>query len=175
MLHNNKTRLCLLEHYREYPLLEIQDIFKFIFQSACGCEHLVSDYDRVINYIRQEYAAMIPCEPKVDVLDGNYSRVHLSCINERFTAEDLGELFFKSARTEPDSKAKIEEKLSVARALVESGELDFSLCEFDRQSAEWKSLGFPAIHHSDKFKEEYCPAYRVIHNDLLGEIIWKIK
>ena len=171
----NKTRALLLEHKAKYPKAEIQDVFKFIFQSACGCEHLVSDRERAINYIRAEYAAMTPCEPKIDALDGDYSRVYLSCINEKFTAEDLGALFLRSAKIEPDGKAKIEEKLSVVRELVLSGELDFPLCEFDRLVAEWKSLGFPAIHHSDRFREEYHPAYRVIHNDLLGEIEWKTK
>ena len=164
------TREAILSHCGEYPELEIQDIFKFIFQSACGCEHMVSDYNRALEYIRYEYADMINREPKIDALDGDYSRVHLSCIGENLSTKELTDMFLRSARGEPDSKAKIEEKLSVVRKLVADGELKFSLSEFDALADEWRRLGFPAVHHSQSFREKYRPAYRVIHNDFLGEI-----
>ena len=164
------TRTLLLEHYKKYPALEIQDVFKFIFQSACGCETLVSDYGRVLEYIRYEYADMIPREPYIDPLDGNYSRVHLGCIGVYFTLEELADMFIRSARHEPDGKESIEKKLSLARELIESGEIKLDLREFDTQAEKWRSLGFPAIHHSDAFRKAYHPAYRVIHNDFLGEI-----
>ena len=168
------TDRLLLEHYNKYPKLEVQDILKFIFQSACGCEHMVSDYQRALEYIRYEYADMLPQEPQIDALDGDYSRVHLACIGIYFTSEQLADMFIRSARPEPDAKAKIEEKLSVARGLIESGQIKLDLNEFDAATEEWKNLGFPAIHHSDKFKAAYHPAYRVIHNDLLGDTKWKI-
>ena len=164
------TRRLLLEHYNKYPKLEAQDVLKFIFQSACGCEHLVTDRARAIEYIRSEYQNAPAGEPKIDALDGNYSRVYLSCINDEFTAEDLVDIFLRSARCEPDSTEKIEEKLSVARELIESGEIKLDLGEFDALAEKWRGLGFPAIHHSNAFRETYRPAYRVIHNDLLGEI-----
>lgn len=164
------TREAILSHCAEYPELEIQDIFKFIFQSACGCEHMVSDHKRVLQYICYEYADMINREPRIDSLDGDYSRVHLSCIGENLSSEKLTDMFVRSARHEPDGKEKIREKLSVARELIASGELKLSLDKFDSEAEEWRRLGFPAIHHSDKFKAAYNPAYRVIHNDLLGEI-----
>ena len=164
------TREAILSHCKEYSELEIQDVFKFIFQSACGCEHMASDYKRALEYVRYEYADMIIREPKIDALDGDYSRVHLSCIGEKLSAKELTHMFLRSARCEPDGKAKIEEMLAVVRALIASRELKFSLSEFDAAAREWRELGFPAIHHSQKFREKYRPAYRVIHNDFLGEI-----
>ena len=168
------TREAILLHCEQYPELEIQDIFKFIFQSACGCEHMVSDHKRALQYIRCEYADMINREPKIDALDGDYSRVHLSCIGEDLSAKELTDMFVRSARHEPDGRVKIQEKLSVARGLIKSGQIKLDLNEFDAATEEWKNLGFPAIHHSDKFKAAYHPAYRVIHNDLLGDTKWKI-
>ena len=50
-----KTRLMLLEHYHKYPKLQIQDIFKFIYQSSFGCEHLVTDLVGATEYIKKEY------------------------------------------------------------------------------------------------------------------------
>ena len=38
----NTTRERLIAHCRAYPALQIQDLFKYLFQSALGCEHAVS-------------------------------------------------------------------------------------------------------------------------------------
>ena len=44
----------LLIHYRKYPRLEIEDIFKFIYQGALGCEHMVTSLDTAIERIKDE-------------------------------------------------------------------------------------------------------------------------
>ena len=165
------TRAALLSHVESYPSLEIQDIFKFIFQSALGCEHMVSDRERVLSYIRYELSAMPKGEPKIEPLDGDYSRVHLSCVGEGITDEQLADIFLMSSRREPNGKENIEKKLLVAREMIESGEMRFSVSDFDAAVNEWRTLGYPAIHHSVAFREAYHPAYRVIHNSLLGGIL----
>ena len=85
------TKELLLNHYTAYPKLEVADIFKFIFQSTFGCEHLVSSEERALNYIKAELERIKDDEsaPRIDALDGDYSRVHLSCINDTLSAEAL--------------------------------------------------------------------------------------
>ena len=36
---SEKTRALLTKHYQTYPKLQTEDIFKYLFQSAFGCEH----------------------------------------------------------------------------------------------------------------------------------------
>ena len=36
--------------------------------------------------------------------------------------------------------------------------------EFEEKRCEWAKKGYPALHHSDEFRNEYHPAYRVISN-----------
>lgn len=50
----NTTRERLIEHYRSYPDMQAEDIFKFIFHSAFGCEHLVSNESAALEYIKRE-------------------------------------------------------------------------------------------------------------------------
>jgi hypothetical protein len=169
----NTTRELLINHYNAYPKLEVADIFKFIFQSAFGCEHLVSSEERALNYIIAELERIRDesSEPRVDALDGDYSRVHLSCIRDTLSAETLAKYFCLSAKTEPDGKARLLEKIAVARELVADGTIPLSLSEFDELHAVWEAAGYPAIHHSDSFREAYRPAYRVIANEYLKYII----
>ncbi len=164
------TRELLAEHYKAYPELEIVDIFKFIFQGVCGCEHFVTDKARAEEYIRRELEKAPAGEPKIEPLDGDYSRVHLSCIGERLSCEALARAFCASARAELNTEQKIRERLDIARAMIAEGALPFSSREFDASVSAWAQSGYCAVHHSDTFREKYKPAYRVIHNEFLCDI-----
>ena len=99
MKQSEKTRNLLIKHYQKYPRLQTQDILKFLYQSAFGCEHLVSSLEMAINGIRKEYGNLTHGVAEcIDELDGEYSRVHLSCLNGGLDAETLGKLFTASAK-----------------------------------------------------------------------------
>ena len=155
---NKNTRDLLSGHFREYPLLQAEDIFKYLFQSAFGCEHLVSDPSAVLNYIKKE-REMLVSSPTLDELDGEYTRVHISCL----APETLARLFCLSAKKE-DGLASLEAKLEVAKALVANGDLPLDGEDFSRKLEAWRQAGYPALHHSNAFREAYRPAYRVIAN-----------
>ena len=172
MQSTTNTRELLIEHYNTYPRLEVSDIFKFIFQSAFGCEHLVSSEERALNYIKEELKRVSVDEsPRVDKLDGNYSRVYLSCLNDEVTPEVMAKYFCLSAKIEPDGKEKLLEKIAVARELILDGTIALSLSDFDELHERWREAGYPAIHHSEAFREAYHPAYRVIANEYLKHLI----
>ena len=160
-----QTRKRLIQHYQSYPKLEAEDIFKYLFQSAFGCEHFVLSEDTAREYILREYATLPKSEqPKTEPLDGDYSRVHLSHLNAGLPPEALARLFCLSARKEEEGRALLEEKLEVAKELVEGGFLPLDGAEFSQKLAAWRALGYPALHHSNAFREVYRPAYRVIAN-----------
>lgn len=46
MTATEKTRQLLLEQSQRYPELLPRDLFKFIYQSAFGCEHLAASEER---------------------------------------------------------------------------------------------------------------------------------
>ena len=162
---NQKTQECLIEHFQTYPKLQAEDVFKFLFQSAFGCEHLLSSEAAVLSYIQREYATLSNAEPpKTEPLDGDYSRVYLSCLNDGLKPETLAKLFCLSAKKEEDGRSLLEEKIEVARELIKSGTLPLDVDDFNQKLATWKDLGYPAVHHSNAFREAYHPAYRVIAN-----------
>ena len=165
MNQTEKTYNLLLKHYQSYPQLQMQDIFKFIHQSAFGCEHMVSSLESATDYIQKEYeTADLSDTPLVVPLDGAYSRVYLTYLDNGLSAQTLGKLFYLSAKAETNGKADAENKLSVAAELVRQGKLPFSAKAFEDAAKKWKADGYPAVHHSDIFRNTYKPAYRVIAN-----------
>jgi uridine kinase len=164
MMSDNNTKALLSEHFRAFPRLEIQDVFKFLYQSSFGCEHLVSSLDAATEYIAREYAEMRPARDEILPLDGEYSRVPLSYMDNGLTAKTLGKLFFLSAKKEENGLSDLENKLTVASELVREGLLPFAEKDFDEAVSEWKGLGYPAVRHSQSFRDNYAPSYRVISN-----------
>ena len=170
-----RTRELLIMHYQAYPKLQIQDIFKFLYQSAFGCEHLVSSCETVTEYIQKEYDTItlnhvITAESvngtgdsvTVEPLDGGYCRVPLFCLSQGLTANTLGRLFYLSSKKEKNGLSNLLEKLRIAQALVLENILPFSPVEFEKAVHDWEHNGYPAIHHSDIFRKTYNPSYRVI-------------
>ncbi len=168
MDHSERTRELLITHYKTYPKMQIQDLFKFLFQSSFGCEHMISSLENITNYISREYETIShDCPPVAEALNGEYYRVHLSCLNDGLSVNTLGHLFFLSAKREENGKAALMEKLCIAKELIREGLLPFSLSEFEKTSTEWENAGYPAIHHSEVFREAYQPAYRVIAKEFI--------
>lgn len=163
--NNERTRECLIKHYQRYPHLQAEDIFKFIFQSSFGCEHLLSDDVSVLEYIKSEYMKSKTNDAAViEKLDGDYSRVCLSCLNKGLSFETFARLFSLSAKKEPEGKVLLEKKTEIAIELVASGVVPLDRELFENKLNLWKNSGYPAIHHSAAYREAYCPAYRVISN-----------
>lgn len=175
MSHRENTRRLLAEHCRAYPDLQIRDIFKYLFQSAFGCEHMVTaSPEALADSIRREHSAVSSPDPSADQknaapvfltpLAGSYSRVHLSWLDRGLSAETLGKLFAASAVQEEQGLAALKASLQVAKEMTADGQLPFAPEAFETACREWKAAGYPAVHHSDAFRQSYCPAYRVISN-----------
>ena len=158
-----KTRELLIMHYQTYPKLQIQDIFKYLYQSAFGCEHSVSSLDAVTDNISKEFSnGCREVLPITEQLDSDYCRVHLSCLYSGLSERTLGSLFFLSAKKEINAMPYLIEKLKVARQLVCEKKLPFEIDDFNAEVQKWEADGYRAISHSDVFRETYKPSYRVI-------------
>ncbi len=165
MKKSEQTRSMLIAQCGKYPQMRPQDIFKFLYQSSFGCEHLVSSVDGAIDYIRREYGNNIEKrEASVEPLDGGYSRIDLSYLGRGLSAETLGRLFCASARKETAGMEALTAKLEVARELAYEERFFFSAEEFEKALDKWRDQGYPPVHHSDGYRELYRPSYRVIAN-----------
>ena len=157
------TKKVLNDYVLRYPKLQIQDIFKFIYQSSFGCEHLVTSKEKAREYIFNEY---VNCdflnEDKIEYLDGNYVRLPLSYIDKGLNINTFCGIFVSSGKKEDNGLKVLQEKLQVAQAMVQAGELPFTLNDFVNAKEVWAKQGYPAIHHSEVYRKNYQPAYRVI-------------
>lgn len=167
-MSTEKTSACLLNHFKKYPLLDICDIFKFLYQSTFGCEHMVTSETEAENRICEEINTVTNnCVGLVEELDGDYCRVSLSLISEGMSIKTFAKLFCLSSKKESSSITLLEEKIECARSLITDGTLPLNIKEFDSELSKWKEGGYQSIHHSDRFKSAYLPSYRVISKEYI--------
>ncbi len=160
-----KNTECMRQHIFKYPEMQAKDLFKFIYQSAFGCEHLLSSLDNSIKAIEDEFKNVQSKNSSlVENLCGEYSRVSLDYLKQGLCAKTLGKLFMMSAKQEENGQVVLQNLLACATELVKQGKTPFSHNDFTKALALWESEGFPAVRHSDKFRTSYSPSYRVISN-----------
>ncbi len=160
---NFDIKELLLSHFNTYPQLQTEDIFKFIYQSAFGCEHLIENENTVLKYILNEYEAGKSNKSALtEKLGDKYSRVHLTWLNKGLSAQTLAKLFYLSSKTKAVGESLLLQMLDVTQKLIIDGKFPIRYDEFSEKLLSWKNKGYPALHHSEAFSSIYRPAYRVI-------------
>ncbi len=163
---------AVTEYCRGCSGLEVRDIFKFLYQSCFGCEHLVSDSKKVLKKIKEEMpGAQLDDLPEIEMLDGDFCRVHLKTLKESNAEEALARLFIQSAVKQNDGEERLMNELIKLKLSAKEGSIPFSEEEIDRAILKWRDEGFGPVHHSETFRKMHHPAYRVIRKELLEKLI----
>jgi hypothetical protein len=68
----------------------------------------------------------------------------------------------QTARTFQKSPGGLARYLSRLEQMINSGALPFEAAAVQSFFREMREKGYPAVHHSAAYKEQYAPAYRVI-------------
>ena len=166
MYHNTTTFTLLKEHFQRYPLLQPQDVLKFLHQSTFGCGHLIASPTAAAAYIHQEMAQCADSSVTLEDLDGDFCRVHLSYMKKLgISADTLAKLLTHSAQEPCGDGESLEIQLTIALSMAKNGELPFSFEALNQEVIPWRNAGFPARHHSEVFRNAYAPAYRVIKKE----------
>ena len=161
-------RQLFSEQLRLRPESELGDLLKALHQSVFGCGHLVSTDS--LPLLEEE----LSCQPhngywaQIELLGERFCRVPLAyLIQHGLSAATLDQLFRLSAQKPAGSIDTLETGLMVLTDMVREGLLPFSEQDTAQTIAQWRADGFPACHHSERVKEKYPVAYRVIHQEYL--------
>ncbi len=165
-------RTILTQHARRYPGWAVADIYKLLHQAANGSGHVLDDEDRARQWLRQEVAQLSPGleEPLIDPIspDGRFVRIHLRPFTIRRLNEDkLLQAFMLTGKMFLPAFDHLVSYSAVACQLAQEGVLPFDAGEVSRYIGDMQSSGFPAVHHSSRYTQEYHPAYRVVAQELL--------
>lgn len=162
-------------HLQRYPLMQLDDVYKLLQQSALGAGHALDDEQALRETFDAEIASMGggPGEPITDVIspDGRLARVHLrSYIEAGHPIDALFDAFLQTARDYPSAPDKLVKFCGCVADLAAAGGINFDPPEVARYFAKIAQDGYPIIRHSAAFRKAYKPAYRVVCLDYLPAV-----
>jgi hypothetical protein len=165
-------RHILIDQLSRYPLLDVQDLYKLVFQAALGSEHAVADVDAAQAWLARELKEMAdgPPEPRIDPIapDGRIVRVNLRpYLASNGDPAALLDAFVRTANEYRGTAEQLQRHWRYASALTESGVLPFALDAMQTFFEQMRARDFPAVHHSTRYEQAYHPAYRVVLRELL--------
>jgi hypothetical protein len=162
----------LQSQVERYPQMELEDLYKLVFQAAMGSEHAVQNRSAVAGYLQLELNSMGdgPDEPIIDPIspDGEIVRVHLRpYVRAGGDPSKLLEAFIDTSRRHHGSKNDLERWWGQAVQWLGEGWPLLAPQQARSFFLKMEAQGFPAVHHSPNFIEAYKPAYRVVLQGLI--------
>ena len=150
---------------RLHPAMQPQDALKMAYQAAFGAEHLGADplYARTLLQNELLACAPNPHQPLCEMLSDDTCRVNLSAWRARFLpTEWLLAMFLRSCTTRQDGDARFTAALAALDELAREGALPFGAEAWQQKKTEYLRQGTRPVHHSDVYRTEAAPAYRVV-------------
>lgn len=163
-------KTILLAHASRYPAMEPTDAVKLLYQNTFGGGHLIRDEAAAIRYLRREYATT-PRDagaPLTEDIGNGLLRVNLAALPEN-RLEELGQVFLQSAKDWQGTLEDFLPKLALLRELTAAGIFGFSTEALDSYLSDYAQAGYPMVSHSERYRQAYHPAYRVVRAELFAE------
>lgn len=165
-----ETRKFLLDCAEHFPQAQVRDYVKHLYQSEFGGEHLISDEEASLRYLKEELANLTEKQKKKPYffsLCGHFCRMNLSA-GKVISPEMMNRLFVVSSRHVPKAAwFSLEEKLKLFLELSREDPklFPFTPEEIEDYLKEYKEQGYRPVHHSEEYRKAYEPAYRVIRKE----------
>lgn len=165
----------LLTHARRYPGMTPRDAVKLLYQRSFGGGHLIRNEAACLEYLHREYAATPQTDaPLLEDIGNGMVRVSLCALDAHgYTPAQLGQDFIRSAAAVTGSTEAFEKDLVLLAELTRAGKMPFSSAELEEYLAQYTKAGYPAVSHSETYRNTYRPAYRVLQRCQLPQKIQK--
>ena len=169
-VNNVELKDALLLHANMYPRMRPADAVKLVYQNEFWGGHMIKSPEAALIRLRSEYAATEhdAMQPLMIPIGSGMARVQLKALKESGIA-GLNEAFVETANSSKGTLPEFLEKLDVRLHVTLQGVFAFQAAELEKYLSEYKKKGYPAVSHSEEYREAYLPAYRVVKESIFRE------
>ena len=171
-------RPYLTEQMERHPSMAPRDLAKLCYQAARGAEHLLADPERARAYLTRELEATEARGdlPLYEPISPEIVRVDLAAWKAREPDGDkLFEMFLATVNGGSPREDRLPAYLDEVDALLAEGGYPVELAEWTEFRRWYEEVGMPAVHHSQAYREQERPAYRIVRVEVLEEFLKSIE
>ncbi len=171
---NSEVFKLLVTHANRYPQMNVQDIYKLLYQGAMGSEHFQDTYKNFEEDLSAEWEIAKPDDtiPIWENIrpDGQIIRFYLGPykardgqINQLLTLSYWTTTLYEGSQDNLKSSWETFEKICRDKKWGK-----FSLDEVEEFGRWLRRNQFPPVHHSEIYRKTYQPAYRLLLREFLS-------
>jgi hypothetical protein len=161
------------KHLDWYPHMQVQDAYKLLYQGVMGPEHLFSNLQDFSLLLVAEFESLSSDAEQQLVepirVDQTLFRLNLRAYKSTHSSVDsLLPHLLDTLHTNHGIKADLIENWHAYVRICVQDLLDtFPISEVQSFSGWLEQADYPAIHHSEVYRREYQPAYRLISSQFI--------
>ena len=160
---------CLEVQIKKHPSVMPQDIVKMCYQAAFGAEHLLSNAKAAEEYFDAEFKSVK--ENNIDLYEyvsPDFCRVNIAAWKNCAMAKEwLFEMFRITAGQKSPANDNFSGFIKIAEETAKSGGFPFRYENWRRFIEDYEKNGIRPIHHSDNYRNNEYPAYRIISSQFI--------
>ncbi|MEA3475209.1 MAG: hypothetical protein U9R23_02000 [Candidatus Cloacimonadota bacterium] len=163
----SKLKSLINCHFQLYPKMQIEDLYKLIYQSVMGPGHLLEDEAVAFRSLKNEMEKSSGKAKNlfIDIgLDNDLVRVNLNAFQEKIgDAQKLFSAIKETAKIIKPDKSKLRKVWVQVGQIFSGGEPHFLSYSTWKEFTEFlQKNSFPHIPHSEIYRKAYLPSYRIV-------------
>jgi len=167
-------RKVLLKHYACYPKMDIQDMVKLIYQNEFAGGHLIENEKASLEFLQRELTSLEKkgyqdSTPRAAIfvdIGNSLCRLHLQSLKKvHLSLETVNKFFINTANSNSGTIDGFLAKLEIFKGCCQEGLLAFPLDEVEDYLKFYEKAGYPPVSHSEVYRANYCPAYRIVKTE----------
>lgn len=145
-----------------HPSFSSQDLFKLVYQASFGREHIMGE--KAYAYLEEEYNSVSEKDIALhEAISDDYIRVNLASWKyNKLSLQWLEKLFFLDNISQKDGNKLFYEYLEEVDESIHNQALDIDINEYDEYKSAYLTKGLHPVHHSDSYREQEEPHYRLM-------------
>lgn len=166
----------LEQHLHWYPLMEVQDIYKLLYQGLMGSEHGVASQEEYTYFLEKEYESVQsnPAQQLFEPVraDGALYRINLRPLKSRkMHLDELVPLLIETAGVVRATKLDLRNTWELFTNLFSQMHLStIDVANLENFTQHLEKMDYPVMHHSQLYSQAYMPAYRLIGAAFISDL-----
>jgi hypothetical protein len=155
-------------HLAQRPAMQSQDIYKLLYQGVRGPDHLITARDEFVVRLRAEWESVSAddSEPLLEHIRPDKSLARVNLRPYKALGGDVDTLIADCLETAQCVWGTPDDLRQTWTAFVgicrTEPAMAFPLDEVSALSRWLEKLAYPAVHHSERYRDLYRPAYRLV-------------
>jgi hypothetical protein len=160
-------------HLSWYPFMETRDIYKLIYQGVKGPEHLITSSEDFLSKLEEEFERAIPDQDErlTEPVRSDHTVYRVNLRAYKYRHGRIQRLFKSVIETARGISSELNDVRCLWMVFVgacKSGILiDFILDDILEFTTWLEKHEYPAVHHSEVYRQIYQPSYRIISHQFI--------